>query len=529
MSIGRRSFLGLGLLSAVASAASAAGNRPSPAPPEGALPVDRATGPFLEDWRNGGGDPSDTGMIQRALAWAKSNGEMVRARAGRFIVEDEIDLFLAAPAKSWGLLGESWLSTIFECRFNGFDKAVFNGDSPHFETTGSDEGRSAGPIMDSVRVEFHPSVTRNPIGFSFQRVGNLRLSNYSVQGSNNCQVRLSNLTNSDCDNLVAFGGGWAWKYKSTSGITFDTTAGRERITASAPHFTPADVGRVLHIEDSVNAELFIIGSFVSERIVDATQIANRSFDGALGGWENAKCNTTAGERTVTAEDQIKIWTNDDTGREILIAGAAERGGILSARIESVVDGSTIVLDRKASTTVVDAHLAVPAVLFGGRSGIFNATNDFNHPNLQIEHFRGVGLACLFQTRSYFPAFKLHGEPEPHLSTPSTSALWVSGSGCHFPYGTLDSQTVGPAKIVAMGLNGALTFGRLDAIMSQGEKLCYERYNGNSGVVVFEGVVNVLNNWTAASRQAMFDNESSQKIFATEYVHTLGRSGARRLP
>lgn len=458
----------------------------------------------------GDGSADDTAAVQAAVDWAKANSRVVFVPGGYvFKVTEPIDMFLAAPAKPWGMRGEvGFNSSEFKCFFDGFDLAVLSGDSPDYGNTVTNESRGQGPSLDGIRVTFDASVTQCPVAFSFQRVGNAQLANCSVGASNNTQFRLSNLTNTILgDGNVAYGGGWAYDRKATTGITFAISATGTTLTSSASHFSAEDEGEYILLSEGSSEELFLIASYTSSTSVEVAEAANRTFTTAAGGWGPATCSTTLDSDLVVATNNQALFTEANSlGRELLFPGAGTNGGALRATVIAVTDDHTLQIDRNASASVTNCRFGGAAVIFAGRTGTFNVSNDFDAGGWQIENFAGYGLFLAWQTRaSASGRVKVHGNPLPQSSTASIGAVLASNTDFHFDYLSLDSNCVGPGKLQAIGGNKAISVNHLNCTVAQGEVVIYERNNANAALVSVD-VLATNNQVSGDTRAKVADNE-----------------------
>tara|TARA_R110002051_G_scaffold325869_1_gene432674 strand:+ start:24114 stop:26735 length:2622 start_codon:yes stop_codon:yes gene_type:complete len=328
-----------------------------------------------------------------------------------------------------------------------------------------------------------PLVTSPPIMVDLSGTANLIYDNLHFSGSANTQLRADSNLNNRPARLMSYYGGVHFPYRDTTGVTFTTTAGVGTVTASVAHFVAGDVGKIKTLTRADGTtEAYTFTGYTSPTVMtcDASSVTV-NFAGATGNWEGARVSVTGTTATIDGED----WPANVVGLSIYIAGAKTGGNPLRRTIATRTSGSIVELDTAVDVNVTDALFGLTAIDFGSDAAYADAqgsveTNFVTMSELFIENPRGIAMVVNDASNFSMIQSKIHGEAQPDGNTGATVAhIWAIEWNGEYS-GTLEADFTGPAKVMAFGQVGALSFdGQTRVFLGKNQNLV-NMYNTQAG-------------------------------------------------
>jgi hypothetical protein len=157
-------------------------------------------------------------------------------------------------------------------------------------------------------------------------------------------------------------------------------------------------------------------------------------------------SVTNGSATLTAD--AACFTSDDVGLYLWIRSNVAANGVFRAKINSVVNSSTVTLSATVPFTDSSCEISVAAVEIYS-SGPFGDSSDTKFINLQVENHAGLGVGVYNASVLEFYGAKIHSEQSATASRYSTSTLWGYQMDGIFS-GSLDAQYLGAYRFWISG-------------------------------------------------------------------------------
>jgi hypothetical protein len=467
----------------------------------------------------GDGTSDDTLAIQSALNFCKKQKKTCYIPAGKYRVTSSLNCFLSSGEGNWGIEGEGWNQSIILADFNGFNNSVLDLSSEKNQ-------RVACPDISNIRIEFKKTVVQSPIALRVKGGNDLKLNKFSVQASNNIQIWLTSMYNSDLNDVVCYYGGHSFTYKNADSLDFSIKKNSNILKASGPHFTNKDIGYRILL-DSKYSHIFKVLSVRNSKEAIVTK-ARKGFKNSAAAWEGNKCDIRKGSNILTAHSESFI--KSDIGRTICIQRAGPSKSVQTASITRVYNRTTVQLSTNVKKNVTKAYFSCPSVLLDSSIELGGNTNDMTFDNLQVENFKGVGLVQINQSRLKMQNTKIHADATPTYNNSSLSNIWLSGSDGSIE-GVIEGNAINcQGKIYASNLNGLFKFDKLDIVLSENDHLIYEENNSPDGIITFEHI-NILNHITKKTRRKLFKNANDRtpNIFVSGIVSSLHSSPSHIIP
>jgi hypothetical protein len=441
-----------------------------------------------------GADPTGVADSTAAIQLAVNHLNTVSATqpctlvfpSGSYLVSNEIDFTATGGQRRHVIGGDGFETARIRVNFPGYDKYVFklgNPASPAYQRTISIEGFFFERVNTSVRA---------PVGIGGNAISQSRISNVFFGSWDNSTIQLYAPQNCRFENITFFGGGRAWDYKLTTGITVQQNG--STLTASGSLFSASDVGHTVALwgpAPNFGRRKTKITGYTSptQVTVDTSYVDAVAFNIYFG---SPLVSMTSGSATLTAD--ASCFAATDVGIVVYVKGARANGRLLRATISAYVSPTQVTLSEAAGTSVTNVEFATPALdlhSYTADSGAGGSDNSF--ANLQIESHRGIAAVVQNQDQLSFSATKFHG-----LQTISSNGryamtpMWLDQASGFFQ-GSFDAQYIGEEKLFATYLSSPFNFEALTVRAAYDEKLLRVGLTapGFEGGVVNLGTVSLL--------------------------------------
>ncbi len=268
----------------------------------------------------------------------------------------------------------------------------------------------------------------HPVLLWVRGAGEAELRGVKFLGANNTVLRLTGGQNVTVEDLWNHNGGHLWLYKDTTGITFTTAPGNATVTASAPIFSAADVGRWFWVYS--DSGLFPRYRFTVASVTDSTHAVVQvpsdltlsdmpTLTAQNGYFEHARCSMTASGTTLVAD--ANVFETGHVGMRVYVRDAALTGSpatnrqTLMGTISSYTSPTTVALDTPAGRTVTNQPFVTPGIEIVGEafaSGSGNAV-DLRINRLTVENAKACAILLRNISQLRSRDWKVEGEQAPH--------------------------------------------------------------------------------------------------------------------
>lgn len=279
---------------------------------------------------------------------------------------------------------------------------------------------------------------RTPPAIEMIGAAQSRLNNITIGSWSGTTIRMDTPQNVRCINVTTFSGGKSFAYKNSSAVTITQTG--TTLTASGNIFSASDVNKwigIWGIGTNSYRRKAKIATYVSQTQVTLDQsetdaTARRILFGS------PFASITNGSPTLTADSAC--FTANDVGLYLWIRSNVATNSVFRAKINAVVNATTVTLDANAPFTDSTCEIAVAAVeLFS--SGPFGDSSDTKFINFQVENHAGLGVGVYDASVLEFYGAKIHSEQSATVDRYSVSTLWGHQLDGIFS-GSLDAQYLG---------------------------------------------------------------------------------------
>ena len=382
--------------------------------------------------------------------------------AGSYLVSNEIDFTATGGQRRHVIGGQGFETARIRVNFAGHDRYVFRLGSP---TT---PAYQRGISIEGFFFERVSTSARSPVGIGGNAISQSRIANVAFGSWDNSTIQLYAPQNCRFQNITMFGGGHAWDYKSTTGITVQQNG--TTLTASGALFAAGDVGKTVSLwgpSPNFQRRKTKITGFTSSTAVtvDTSYVDAVNFNIYFG---SPLVSIASGSTTLTAD--AACFSASDIGIIVYVKGAAADGRLLRARITAFTSASQVTLSEAAGTTVTGVEFTTPALdlhSYGASGGAGGSDNSWDA--LQIESHRGVAAVIQNQDQLSFFGTKFHGLQTIASKQYALSPMWLDQASGYFQ-GSFDAQYLGEEKTYATYLTAPFNFQSLIVRSAYDEKL-----------------------------------------------------------
>lgn len=363
----------------------------------------------IHDWRGSGGDPSDTGMLQGAVNYAKTN-RIGLTWVGDITIENEISF--SGQTTPISLIGRGAEQSRLLVDRIGADKAVLRFANSSTSSRTSEKNYLANFGIQSISGVANQA---DPIGIYMPYSVNDLLYNIRIVSLGNTAFWLSSANNTRLLECWAVGGGFAvTEDDSTVGSTFSIASGGTSLSVASGAFTfnSGHVGKNIYIDKGGQNNNPLAATIVSQTgsacVISTPALA--AVTGGLVSFELIKGTINSASHTLICG--VGQFVSGDAGRWIYVEGAGASGGVLVTTIASVTSATTVELTDAAGTTATNqfVHFA-PAFFTGDITADDAATrglNDIVFDTCYMEQWQGPGWLIRKGTNIWLNTCKAHG-------------------------------------------------------------------------------------------------------------------------
>ncbi len=245
-----------------------------------------------------------------------------------------------------------------------------------------------------------------------------KIENFRVQYHGSCGIYATRSFNSDLLNVKITEGGTQY-LERTDLLAVDIVDGDVNFSVADGSLSAADVGRVVAIDDAVEAYPQLSAGYMANRIASVLSSTTGTFETAPTA-TNTDCAMVFGRVRFSATNGSDVVTlssdcldADDLGRFVWLPNAGSQGHTLHSVIVEIIAADQCRLGVAASRTTEGDFTTSVALHVGNQPDEYTSqpspyVNDMEVSAVQIEDYNGAAIYVARGDHVYFSQLKTHG-------------------------------------------------------------------------------------------------------------------------